>query len=94
LLQTPHLLQQLIVPVSQSLIQFGLKTIQFGLLVGRESPAHTLPDQLDTPLVAAIPEGRHSSLPDGCGQQLVSQCLDGLLFRTSLSTQLLRKRVM
>jgi hypothetical protein len=53
--------------VSQPLLQFGLKAIQFGLFFGGQTPAAALPDQLNSPLVLAIPSGRQAALPDGFG---------------------------
>ena len=93
LFQTAQSLKQLVVPVSQPLIQLCLKAIEFGLFRGGQSPARTFPDQLNPPLVLAIPFCRKPSLPDGLGQQLVGKGLNRLLFDTSSNNQLFRQRV-
>jgi len=93
LFQTAQFSEQLVVPMSQPLIQFCLKAIQFGLFRGGQTPACTFPDQLDPPLVPAIPGGEPTSLPNGLGQQLLGKGLDRLLLDTSLSPQFVGQRV-
>jgi len=90
LFQIAQLLEQLVIPVSQSLVQVCLKAVQFGLFLNGQSPAGAFSDQFDPPLVPSIPCGRQPSLPDGLGQQLQGKNLDRLLFDASLRTQLVR----